>query len=873
MFETPTRRAFGFSVLKSDALERERKERAKLAESVTALKADKGSLQKSQDRLQAQLEAAQERVQALEARRDELKQALHAAGAERDAFAAQKKELAHSITASQASARAKLEAERELVNELRARRNDLKERLRALGADRDVIFSERKQLLKELTGVKGLIDQLNGQIARNGEAYAELKGELKRESQARGSAEAQLSKEKTRLEARISEQHARLIDGAERREQLKQLLARAKDDFKNAREQADRAVRDLAAEQAAHRKTQNMLREELIRRERLMLEFRDGGGVSQVVVWRDLARSHAKGGDVEGEISAWARVLEIEPANAEALERSAELKAGLGRHADAVPHLRALAETPPAGALKWSRLARGLEDAGDPAGAVDAWRQVLELSPNKSKAIQRLAQLLQYDLDRKSDAVPYLKMLVVAEPQDPDPLRRLAEALEETGETAASVEVWKDVLKLKGEDREANEHLGLLLYNLGRSDEAKAYLKAVGLEMPGKSAGRISSIDSGSKQIFFEQDGKIEKVSYTYYRGEHTNFYPKDDSFQDDKVVSTHMVRGLVPPEPLFDEKSWIVAFGSCFAAHVSDYLYELGYNVATKQGGAAYVSRMGDGIVNTFAIRQQFEWAWKGKQPQVDLWHGYDAKALGYDEEVRLETRRLFDQADAFIITLGLSEVWYDEPTGEVFWRAVPMEYFDAGRHKFRVTTHAENLENLRAIYAMIREHRPEATILFTLSPIPLTATFRPIPCIVADAVSKAVLRSALDEFFRGAQGEDPNLYYFPSYEIAQRCFDHPYMEDRRHAHKHVLDLNMAVFERYYCRTGMTDQDLLERFHKAQALDQAVVREGHWAAPRKYELHHRPAAPNGHAPALEAPKPKTPRRRKTQAAASSGQA
>jgi Flp pilus assembly protein TadD/predicted nucleic acid-binding Zn-ribbon protein len=872
MLETPIRRVFGYSLLKSEALEGERDERSRLEhaleqgrlelEALTAkFEAERADLLKAQERLEARLANTRADVDALIARRDQVKEQLKAAAAAKDALSAER----DALVKAQKRMESQIEGAGVQLQEMRARRDELKDRVKAMGSDRDAQFAERKQMAKDLAGERSRHAELNEKLTGLREGYAELKGQLKVQTQARAYAENQLAKEKSRLESRVAEQGARLEDAAERREQLKQLLAQAQGGYEAARKDADHAGKELAAERTAHRKTQNMLREELVRRERLMLEFRDGGGVSQVVVWRDLARSRGKAADADGEISAWARVLEIEPENREALERTGELKVQLGRPAEAVPHLRLLAELPPARALKWGRLARVLEDAGDPAGAVDAWRQVAELSPGEPKAIARLAQLLQYDLDRKTDAVPYLKALADMAPEDPEPLKRLAEALEETGEAEASVEAWRRVLKLAADDRDANEHLGLLLYNLGRDAEAGVHLKAIGLELPGRSAGKISSIDAGSRQIFFEQDGKIEKVSYTYYRGEHTNFYPKDDSLKDDRVISTHMVRGLTPQAPLFDERSWIVAFGSCFAAHVSDYLYELGYNVATKQGGAAYVSRMGDGIVNSFAIRQQFEWAWNGKKPEVDLWHGYDAKALGYDEDVRLATRQLFDQADAFIITLGLSEVWYDEPTGEVFWRAVPMEYFDPTRHKFRVTSHAENLENLRAIHAMIREHRPDATIIFTLSPIPLTATFRPVPCIVADAVSKAVLRAALDEFYRGAQDEDANLYYFPSYEIALRCFDHPYMEDRRHVHKHVLDLNMAVFERFYCRTGMTDQDLLERFRTAQALDEAIVREGHWAAPRKYELHHRPAAPvavNGHGPALPAPEPKpTPKR------------
>lgn len=358
-------------------------------------------------------------------------------------------------------------------------------------------------------------------------------------------------------------------------------------------------------------------------------------------------------------------------------------------------------------------------------------------------------------------------------------------------------------------------------------------------ERPGAAPESAIRVQAGSKLMFYEQDGGTEKASYSSFRGDHANFHPQDRSLQSEHAISRYFMRGLAPAEPFLDRSSSVVAFGSCFAGHISNYLSDRDYNLATKRG-TAYVSTMGDGIVNTFAIRQQFEWAWEHKQPQVELWHGYDAKALGYDETVRVETEAMFSSADVFIITLGLSEVWYDEPTKEVFWRAVPKESFDPSRHRFRLSSHQENLENLRAIHRLIRKHRPEATVILTLSPIPLTATFRPVGCVVANSVSKSILRVALDEFFRETS-DDGRLFYFPSFEIAQHAFEHPWMEDRRHIHKHVLDFNMAVFERFFCKADITDADIAARYAAARRLDQLVARDGHWAVPRGNLLFREP--------------------------------
>lgn len=340
----------------------------------------------------------------------------------------------------------------------------------------------------------------------------------------------------------------------------------------------------------------------------------------------------------------------------------------------------------------------------------------------------------------------------------------------------------------------------------------------------------------------YQLDGRTIDAHFSFYRGENTNFFPADETFgTNPAIVSDFIVKGWMPSEPFIDKALTVVPFGSCFAANVANYLRQRGYNVPAKHGDRSYVTRMGDGMVHTFAIRQQFEWAWLDKKPQGELWHGYKAAEFGYDDGVRLATKALFDSADVFILTLGLSEIWYDEPTGEVFWRAVPTRRYDPARHKFRVSTVAENVDNLQAILGLIRAHRPDAEVIVTLSPVALTATFRPASCLTANSVSKAVLRAAIDEFVRAAA--DPKLHYFPSYEIVTGCFDVPFHPDRRHPLPHVLDFNMKAFERYFCRADITDAELLAAFRLAQAEDERIA-----AMSRAERLEHcgfdRPPAP-----------------------------
>jgi hypothetical protein len=332
----------------------------------------------------------------------------------------------------------------------------------------------------------------------------------------------------------------------------------------------------------------------------------------------------------------------------------------------------------------------------------------------------------------------------------------------------------------------------------------------------------------------YQQDGRRKRTDYSFFRGERANFHPTDESLTLPGFIKDYIRKGISPASPVIDRRSKIIAFGSCFAGYIRGYLADRGYGLLTHdEKKKTYVGSMGDGIVNTFAIRQQFEWAWVGRTPELDLWHGYQAEVFGYDETVRAATRALFEAGDVFIITLGLSEVWFDEPTGEVFWRAVPKQFYDKTRHKFRVSSVQENFENLTAIRKLIRERRPDATIIFTLSPVPLTATFRDMGCVVANAASKAILRASLDEFMRGPAGEDGRTFYFPSYEIVTSCFSSPMMEDRKHPHAHVVDFAMKVFEQSFCASGIDESEIDQAFRAAAAMDYLVSRDGHFAVPR----------------------------------------
>lgn len=300
-------------------------------------------------------------------------------------------------------------------------------------------------------------------------------------------------------------------------------------------------------------------------------------------------------------------------------------------------------------------------------------------------------------------------------------------------------------------------------------------------------------------QLQSHRNGHDATFHGSWYRGEHTNFIPSKAELTDEAAIDDFILPGWLPPRPFIAPATPIAAFGSCFAQHITQFLIERGYNVLGNDLSLyAHIIRFGEGMVNTFAIRQQLEWALGDKEFPENLWFGPNKEIAAVDPVIRQQTYEIINAASVFIVTLGLSEIWYNKVTGDAFWRAIPASLFDETKHGFRLSSVDENYENLVAIQTCIKRLRPDASVVFTLSPIPLMATFRPISCLTANSVSKAILRVAIDRFM-STNGDD-QTYYFPSYEIANEMFINPRQADNRHLKPEVVTSIMEAFNRHYC-------------------------------------------------------------------------
>ena len=308
--------------------------------------------------------------------------------------------------------------------------------------------------------------------------------------------------------------------------------------------------------------------------------------------------------------------------------------------------------------------------------------------------------------------------------------------------------------------------------------------------------------NSDLPRIAYKQGSEKCAAHGSWYRGPNCNYIASKKNFTELNALENYILKGWLPSAPFITKQDIVTTFGSCFADHVTTYLHAHGYQVTRNLLGdsQSHVIRQGAGIVNVFAMEQQFAWAYENRKFNEQLWHGSDGELASTSENIRLATKEVFDQTSVFILTLGLSEVWCNKQTGEVFWRAIPADKFDAEVHGFRVATVQETKSRLANIWVLIKKHRPEAKVIFTLSPVPLVATFRPVSCVTANEVSKSVIRVALDEWLREHPSLNQDLFYWPSYEIV-RCFaEDPYREDNRHIRQGVVSLIMEAFVKHFC-------------------------------------------------------------------------
>lgn len=250
---------------------------------------------------------------------------------------------------------------------------------------------------------------------------------------------------------------------------------------------------------------------------------------------------------------------------------------------------------------------------------------------------------------------------------------------------------------------------------------------------------------------------------------------------------------------------------GSCFAREIKDHLEANGFNYVSCGDGPAmrHGSAPWERVYNTACIRQEIQRAFgRFSSDVLDL---PDGRAVdphrknttfksASQAKYACETDAAHSQeallaAEVFVVTLGLSEVWFDKKTGKAFAEPPPSSVFNEHDHGFKLLSPSENIENLQSALDLLKRQNPNIQVILTVSPIPLRATFLKRSAIVSNNVSKSSLVWAAHEIVDKYNW----VHYFPSYEIVTTFLDNPFDWDARHVTREAAVQIMQMFETTY--------------------------------------------------------------------------
>lgn len=335
--------------------------------------------------------------------------------------------------------------------------------------------------------------------------------------------------------------------------------------------------------------------------------------------------------------------------------------------------------------------------------------------------------------------------------------------------------------------------------------------------------GRLSGHAKGESNVFGESEERAINMTSPYDR------LPDRQFWRLAVADSVESVNGMYSKKFSITGKR-IATAGSCFAQEIARELRKHGHTVVDKEpspntiqirgkvenayGYGLYSARHG----NIYTVRQLLQLTKEAfglvfPEPEEYIWERdgrfYDAfrpnvepEGLPTKEEVTLQRtdhlrrfRRVIEESDVFVFTMGLTEAWGHRESGLVYPTApgVLAGEYDPEIHHFLNFKFADIYRDFLEFRELARQHNPSIEFILTVSPVPLTATAADSHVLVSTVRSKSVLRAVTAELYE----EFPDVDYFPSYELFSTPFLGPSMfnENKRNVSKQGVAAVMRIF------------------------------------------------------------------------------
>ena len=149
---------------------------------------------------------------------------------------------------------------------------------------------------------------------------------------------------------------------------------------------------------------------------------------------------------------------------------------------------------------------------------------------------------------------------------------------------------------------------------------------------------------------------------------------------------------------------------------------------------------------------------------------------------------------ADVVVLTLGLTEAWFDNNSGFYINSAPDLPLL---RRSQRFEMHSLSFEDchkyISETIALIKKHNPTVNIVVTVSPVPLQATFTGQDIVIANMRSKSTLRAVAASIVE----TDNSILYFPSYEMVNyTARTRAWKGDLRHVARSMVEHIIGKFK-----------------------------------------------------------------------------
>lgn len=252
--------------------------------------------------------------------------------------------------------------------------------------------------------------------------------------------------------------------------------------------------------------------------------------------------------------------------------------------------------------------------------------------------------------------------------------------------------------------------------------------------------------------------------------------------FDDLQVSLDNLLLGTPRTELLRDPAAGVLTLGSCFALELAGALRRLGRQAISWP----IVESVNTPLFNRVLLQALVDGP--GSQHFADMDAIHDGQLSSEAERIRQELAR----SQIAILTVGVGFLWRRK-NGAVSLRPDPrcLDQYET----FYPSTH-EQARILMDIASLLRRLGP-SHIFLTVSPIPAEMALDYPSPIIADCVSKSMLRSAVHEAMRS----DQSLHYWPSFEFFRWISGHTsrafFGQDGkvRHADRDLVEIVISKF------------------------------------------------------------------------------